>query len=67
MAGGLRAPAYANLLFPGTRAEPFFVRMELGGEGVPPHSGFTLRVNPAWAPLGVRRAAPRWRVPSRSG
>lgn len=35
--------------------EPFYVQMQLSGDGVPDGSSFTLKVRPDWAPLGAAR------------
>jgi len=36
-------------------AKPFYVRFELAGHGVAAGAAFTLRVEPAWAPIGAAR------------
>jgi hypothetical protein len=36
-------------------SDPFYVEVQLAGDGVPAGAAFTLRVQPSWAPLGAMR------------
>ena len=40
---------------PSSDDPPFYVRVTMAGENIPDGTAFTLRADPAWAPLGAAR------------